>query len=951
MCSAFEHGLRALRLTLLVTVLGIAPARADTGDTLSLRDKGLINAYAESLFKRYIALLDNVAGMDAADDESAMLVQQLIDNACEPGRDRMFLGPQVRIEDNVDPANHAGTAGRDRPLAEYMNDLLLYFQSTDPLGTAVEAHLLKKREPAISDRAFTQVLYELRFLGRNTSSAKNYERHLRVLELVAQRRSEGGWEVAIAADNFFAPGSAFDQALLEQDIDSLARAGRGDIGSLSRALAEYRGSFDQALRREEEERARRRQGYEQAIAAGRDLLARGDLAGASDLFEQARALDPIAVEPLVLLNEVKRAAERERLKREAEATAALEEGTTLTTLRCYQRAIDALERADGARPGDVTVKARIDGLRALLAREAEREKLFRMGELDKALAEVQAARAAAGKAEDPDLVLLHARILVARKQSGQALQLLGTLLERMPDHVPARDLRASLLEQSKVPADRQAAAADLYTLRLKDRWHPGYDHRLAQLLCEDQGKCPEAIALLKETMARWPNDLETRYRSGVMHLLAARPREAIDQLDAALDIDESCARCHMEKGLAFFELDSLAAGERSLERGRAIGLGERDRQVLRQRAEQHLAKAHELQGLNAYAEADRHFRVACALRDDLPDLRLEKARNLMRIGRYAEAVQDLDRYIASSVTPFVGILERGNCLLALGDHTKAMADFETILRNNVERMKHAAMLGKARAYYAMGDAANAEGLLKVVLKEERRNAEVLSMLSRIARTSGRLAEAKDLGEQAVDVDKGNASLHFELGLVYQALRSDEAAVKCFDRAIQLGMDKAEAKKQMGRAAMLAGNLKEAVPQFDESLRIRDDVEAARWRAECLRRSGDARQALEQLNLVYEKNPALKNDVTILADLAYLYVLNDMLSLARDHIDRAQAADPLYRYTLLVKACYLHRTGQTEDAASLVRSLVSGGEVKEEDLRKMDVLREVLSSKAYRDGSR
>ena len=125
----------------------------------------------------------------------------------------------------------------------------------------------------------------------------------------------------------------------------------------------------------------------------------------------------------------------------------------------------------------------------------------------------------------------------------------------------------------------------------------------------------------------------------------------------------------------------------------------------------------------------------------------------------------------------------------------------------------------------------------------------------------------------------------------------------------------------------------------------------RWRAECLRRTGDARQALEQLNLVYEKNPALKNDVGILADLAYLYVLNDMLPLARDHIDRAQAADPLYRYTQLVKACYLHRTGQTEDAATLVRSLVNGGEGKEGDLRRMDVLKEGLSSKAYRSGSR
>lgn len=316
-------------LVIAVLIAGTTPARAITGDTLSLQDKGLINAHAESLFKRFIALLDNVAGMDAADDESALLVQQLIGNACEPGRDRMFLGTQVRIEDNVDPANDARTAGRDRPLTEYMNDLLLYFQSTDPLGTAVEARLLKKREPAITDQAFTQVLYELRFLGRNSSSSRTYERHLRVLELVAERRPGGGWDVAIAADNFFAQGSAFAEALLEQDIDSLARAGRGDLADLSRALAEYRGSFDQALRRDEEERTQRRKAYAEAVSAGRGFLDRGDHENAMNLFEQARTLDPLAVEPLVLLNEVKRAAERKRLKDEAEVAAAIEEGGAL----------------------------------------------------------------------------------------------------------------------------------------------------------------------------------------------------------------------------------------------------------------------------------------------------------------------------------------------------------------------------------------------------------------------------------------------------------------------------------------------------------------------------------------------------------------------------------------------------------------------------------------------
>ncbi|MBK6756059.1 MAG: hypothetical protein IPG69_21325 [Flavobacteriales bacterium] len=46
-------------------------------------------------------------------------------------------------------------------------------------------------------------------------------------------------------------------------------------------------------------------------------------------------------------------------------------------------------------------------------------------------------------------------------------------------------------------------------------------------------------------------------------------------------------------------------------------------------------------------------------------------------------------------------------------------------------MRQPAMLGKARAFFAKGDPANAEPLLKGVLKTEKRNGEVLARMTGI----------------------------------------------------------------------------------------------------------------------------------------------------------------------------------------------------------------------------
>ncbi|MBK6543624.1 MAG: hypothetical protein IPG10_20680 [Flavobacteriales bacterium] len=197
---------------------------------------------------------------------------------------------------------------------------------------------------------------------------------------------------------------------MEQDLDSLARAGRKDIKQLTAAAAEYRSAFEQEQQREEQQRAERRLAFETAMAAARDQLASGDFEGATNLLEQARSLDPLAVDPLVLLNETRRAMERKRLKDEADYASACEEGAALNGMRAYDRAKRSYERALVVKPGSTEVKALIDGLNAILLKKKDREKFHALGDQDKALAQVQAALKEPGRSGDVELLVLEARI-------------------------------------------------------------------------------------------------------------------------------------------------------------------------------------------------------------------------------------------------------------------------------------------------------------------------------------------------------------------------------------------------------------------------------------------------------------------------------------------------------------------------------------------------------------
>lgn len=931
---------------LFFACIGLASHAAVPPDSLTIKDKAFINTMAASLFHRYVDMLSAIASADAGDEEASMLMQGLLEAACAPGPDRLFIGTDAQIEDNVDPSAGPGSLSKDRRVGEYANDLLLFFNSDNAKGNPVQARLLKKREPARSEKVFTQVLYDIRFLGKHRSIQSPYRNNLRVLDLVADRDAGGTWRVLISADSWFDTTAVFPEYTLERDLAS-ALSTRADTSALTAEQKQYRNSAEAVRMNEERERADRKKAYTHAIAAGKDYQAKGDLDNAITLFEEAKTRDPLAIEPIILLSECRRAKKVREERDRKTFDDLVKKGRALRSMREHERALSAFEQAAQVFPNDPALRATIDTVNAALRAKADREKHYISGSYDRSLTEAQDALKVGG----PDALehqLVRAKSLIALKRSPEAVKELTTIITREPFFAEALTLRAGLNEKSTDPAAQRAAAEDYYTLMNHDQWNMLPYHRLAVIRCEAQKLCKEAVNILGNALQREPMNAQTLYLLGRLHGFGKLDDFAISAsyLRTAIAADSTCSKCWLELGISLNELDSVASAEAAVKKARALGLSEEQLERAKSLGANSIERAEALRKVNAYGDADRLFRRACVLNPNEPAYRLMKARNLMAIKHWEEAIVDLDQHIASTPAPYAAMLDRATCALELGQHVKALADVEVIQRNNVAALATRADLIAGQAHYALGDLGKSESFLKEALKKDDRNPIALFLMGRISLAHSRYNEAKTYAKRAVDADEQNPATHFNLGLVQQGMKDQSGSIASFEKALALGADRVDVYKQMGRSCMITAAYKQALEHFRSQQLLRDDPQTRRWMAECFFNLQDHAAALGELNALRAAHPDVEREADFLAEISYLFTLNDLPAMAKEFLEKAEAADNTYKRTMLSRAAYLQKTNEAQPAVDLLFDMVQRGLVSEKEVKAMPVLKEIAAGKLW-----
>lgn len=199
-----------------------------------------------------------------------------------------------------------------------------------------------------------------------------------------------------------------------------------------------------------------------------------------------------------------------------------------------------------------------------------------------------------------------------------------------------------------------------------------------------------------------------------------------------------------------------------------------------------------------------------------------------------------------------------------------------------------------------GDLDHALILARRAAEEFPRKPDILTALGNVLDLHGKLDEARDAFEVAVDLDPTGVLQHYNLGAVLERLGKEDRAETCYRRALELDENvpsMVEANAALGALLRRQGRLDEAEEIYDNYLAEDPiDVEMLVEHGICLSDLDRLDEAIERfesaLSLEPQHGSALYNEAIT------LYRLGQSDN-ARSTLERARQADPYNPLTLAV----------------------------------------------------
>lgn len=128
-------------------------------------------------------------------------------------------------------------------------------------------------------------------------------------------------------------------------------------------------------------------------------------------------------------------------------------------------------------------------------------------------------------------------------------------------------------------------------------------------------------------------------------------------------------------------------------------------------------------------------------------------------------------------------------------------------------------LSAAKIAYVNRDLAQAESLLREVLKLQPKDREAALLLGRVLLDRGRVAEARALYSGLLKADPKNAEAARGMGAVYRRMGQLDLAIACWTQAAELKKDDAQLWKELGLAQREKGDFLAALSSLQESLAL------------------------------------------------------------------------------------------------------------------------------------
>jgi tetratricopeptide (TPR) repeat protein len=391
-----------------------------------------------------------------------------------------------------------------------------------------------------------------------------------------------------------------------------------------------------------------------------------------------------------------------------------------------------------------------------------------------------------------------------------------------------------ILREAGLPAGHVELIASCITARAERRLASAADlaDRLAAIAVQDAGQ-----KVAKETSDAVTSG-EQRDGSGPQKNQVARVEEEREErqsseetADTQEDVtSESTTRLDSEKALAATQTTTTGAIPQD-----------------------HLADAHAALAVNAFSKAIKACNRALKAGSPPGEACRLRAQAYVGEGKLEQALEDLNRVVATPNAASSDFVERGRLLGRIGKGNKAVGDFTQALI--LEPQCLAAYLARAQEYAAAGSMDLAFADFAAALRIAPQSAEVYYHRAEALRSRGDYEQALADFNEASRLQPGEARCHVGRGRAYLGLGQTQQALSEFIQATHADPRCAEAYLFRGVLHGQLGQDRQALADFDTALRLdRGLEEAYTYRAQANARLGQFARAESDYKRAIRKSP-------------------------------------------------------------------------------------------------
>ncbi len=154
---------------------------------------------------------------------------------------------------------------------------------------------------------------------------------------------------------------------------------------------------------------------------------------------------------------------------------------------------------------------------------------------------------------------------------------------------------------------------------------------------------------------------------------------------------------------------------------------------------------------------------------------------------------------------------------------------------------------------------DSEALFRHALGVTRGNYVAHNNLGIALAQAGRMPEAIEHLQQALQINPGYAEAHYNLGVALTRMGKIEEAIAHYQHALQVRPNYAEAHCNLGNAFLRQSKVSDAIAQYEQALRIKPDLAEAHYNlARALEQTHSVREAIEH----YQQALRIEPDYTL-----------------------------------------------------------------------------------------